>query len=136
MNDYTFGTTVDAPFDEVVESTIEALSAEGFGVLCDLDVRRKFLEALDEEFRRYRVLGACNPPLAHDALAEERALGALLPCNVIVYEADSGAVRVRAVDPEELLSVVENHALDPIAAEVRDRLERAVDSVAAAAADG
>ena len=84
---------------------------------------------LDEPYRNYRILGACNPGLAHEGLEAERSLGALLPCNVVVYEADDGTVVVEAVDPEELIGITGNPALDEIAAEVRDRLERALESL-------
>ncbi|MFC7097130.1 DUF302 domain-containing protein [Halobaculum marinum] len=127
---YTLKRSVDGEFDAVVDETIEALGAEGFGVLCDIDIRATFAEKLDEEFRNYRILGACNPPLAHDALAEEIELGALLPCNVVVYERDDGGVTVSAVDPERLIGVTDNPALDDVAAEVRERFERVLDSLA------
>jgi len=129
---YTIDRTVDGEFDEVVTGVEEALAAEGFGVLCDIDVEATLAEKLGEEFRSYRILGACNPPLAHEALSAEPTLGALLPCNVIVYETDGG-VGVSAVDPGELLSLVDEPALDPIAEEVRERMERALDSVVTAA---
>jgi uncharacterized protein (DUF302 family) len=127
---YTIDRTVTGEFDDVVEATVEALGEEGFGVLCDIDVRATLREKLDEEFRNYRILGACNPPLAHEAMETELQLGALLPCNVVVYERDDGAVGVSAVDPGELLSVVDNPDLDPVADEVEARFERALDAVA------
>jgi uncharacterized protein (DUF302 family) len=121
---YTIQTTLDEPFDAVVDTTTAALKDEGFGVLCDIDVQQTFAEKLDAEFRRYRILGACNPPLAHEALEEEIGLGALLPCNVIVYEADDGSVTVSAVDPRRLVGMADNPALDSVASEVRERFER------------
>lgn len=131
LNDdtYTIETTVEGEFEEIVARTTEALSEQGFGVLCDIDLQNKFRNELDEEFSRYRILGACNPPLAYEALTEEIELGALLPCNVIVYELDDGSVKVRAVDPQELLSVTANSELHPIADEVRQRLDTVVDEV-------
>ncbi|MFB6138754.1 MAG: DUF302 domain-containing protein [Halobacteriaceae archaeon] len=123
MAEYTTRVTVDAPFDDVVAATEDALAAEGFGVLCDVDVRATLKQKLDAEFRDYRILGACNPPLAHEAMGEELELGALLPCNVVVYATDDGDVAVSAVRPTELLSLVENEDLDPIAAEVEARLD-------------
>ena len=128
---YTIDQTVDAPFDEAVDRTVEALGEEGFGILSDIDVEATLREKLDVDFRRYRILGACNPPLAHQALEEELRLGALLPCNVIVYEADDGRVGVSAIDPAVMLSVVDNSTLDPVAEEVGARLERALGAVAA-----
>jgi uncharacterized protein (DUF302 family) len=122
--------TVDAEFDRAVETTMDALGDEGFGVLCDIDVRATFEEKLDREFRQYRILGACNPALAHEGLTEEPGLGTLLPCNVVVYETDDGEVVVSAVDPRELVGVAGNPALDSIATEVHDRFERVLTVVA------
>ncbi|MFC7164815.1 DUF302 domain-containing protein [Halospeciosus flavus] len=121
---YTLDKRVDGEFDNVVERTTNALSEEGFGVLCDIDVQQTLKKKLDEDFRQYRILGACNPPLAQQALEEELQLGALLPCNVVVYETDEGEIGVSAVDPEVMLSVVDNPELDSVAAEVRERFER------------
>lgn len=121
---YTIDRTTEDDFDEVVERVTDGLADEGFGILCDIDVQATLREKLDEEFRRYRILGACNPPLAHEALSEELRLGALLPCNVIVYETDSGSIGVSAIDPSVMLSVVDNPDLDPMADEVGERLER------------
>jgi len=126
---YTLDKRVDGEFDAVVERTTNALSEEGFGVLCDIDVQQTLKKKLDEEFRQYRILGACNPPLAHQALEEELQLGALLPCNVVVYETDDGEIGVSAVDPEVMLSVVDNPDLDSIAADVRERFERVLDEL-------
>ena len=131
---YTIDREFDRPFDDVVADVETALAEEGFGILCDIDVKATLKEKLDEEFRQYRILGACNPPLAHQALSEEVRLGALLPCNVVVYETDEGAVGVSAVDPGRMLSVVDNPDLDPVADEVRERFERVLGAVEAAAA--
>lgn len=129
---YTIDRTVEEPFDTVIEETEAALSAEGFGVLSDIDMGGTLTEKVGEDFRQYRVLGACNPPLAYDALNLEIELGALLPCNVAVYEGEDGSVEVRAVDPVAMLDLAENPDLDEIAEEVRERLVRALDTVAAA----
>ncbi|MDS0282679.1 DUF302 domain-containing protein [Haloarcula onubensis] len=126
---YTMDTSVAGDFDQVVERTIDALDAEGFGVLCDIDVRSTFEEKLGEEFRQYRILGACTPALAHEGLTAERGLGALLPCNVVVYETDDGDVRVSAVDPQQLVGIADNDALDSIGADVHDRFERVLATV-------
>ncbi|WP_436929699.1 DUF302 domain-containing protein [Halosimplex halobium] len=127
MSEFTIRYTVDGEFDDVVDATVDALGEEGFGVLCDIDVQATLKEKLDADFRQYRILGACNPPLAHEALREELELGALLPCNVVVYERDDGSVGVSAVDPGVMLSVVDNPQLDPVADEVADRLSAAVE---------
>jgi uncharacterized protein (DUF302 family) len=126
---YTLDKRVDGEFDDVIEQTTNALSEEGFGILCDIDVQQTLKKKLNAEFRRYRILGACNPPLAHQALEEELQLGALLPCNVVVYETDDGEIGVSAVDPEVLLSVVDNPELDAVAADVRERFERVLDGL-------
>ncbi len=127
--EYTLQQQVDGEFDDVVDRTVEALGDEGFGVLCDIDVQATFAEKLDEEFRQYRILGACNPGLAFEGLGEEIELGALLPCNVVVYEDEDGTVAVRAVDPERLLDVTGNDDLEEIGTEVHERFERVLDSL-------
>ncbi|WP_135305168.1 DUF302 domain-containing protein [Haloarcula amylovorans] len=127
---YTIQEPVSGDFDQVVETTIDALKDEGFGVLCDIDVQATLKEKLGEEFRQYRILGACNPGLAHEGLNEEIELGALLPCNVIVYETDDSEVMVSAVDPQQLVGLADNEALDSIATEVHERFERVLTSVA------
>ncbi|MFC6838093.1 DUF302 domain-containing protein [Halomarina ordinaria] len=126
---YTTRTDVNESFDDAVERTVDALEDEGFGVLCDIDVRATFAEKLDEEFRQYRILGACNPGLAFEGLQAEPDLGALLPCNVVVYEADDRQVTVSAVDPSALIGITDNPDLDPIAADVSTRFERVLESL-------
>lgn len=122
---YAISTTVDLPYDVAVERTREALGAEGFGVLTEIDVRATLKQKLDVDFRPYIILGACNPPLAHKALTAERDIGLLLPCNVIVYAADEpGRSVVAAMDPVEALALSGNNDIRPLAAEVRSRLER------------
>ena len=128
---YTLDVTVDAEFDDAVAQTESALADEGFGVLCDIDMQAAFAEKLDTEFRQYRILGACAPPLAKQALDVEIRLGALLPCNVVVYETDDGDIGVSAVDPGEMLSVADNPELNPIVDEVHERFERVLDELAA-----
>jgi uncharacterized protein (DUF302 family) len=123
---------VDGDFETVVERVTAELVKEGFGILCDIDVQATFAEKLDlDDYPRYRILGACNPRLAKDGLDAELDLGALLPCNVVVYE-DDGEVVVSAVEPATLLSVVDNPALEPIAAEVRTRFSDVLTRVAEA----
>lgn len=127
--EYTIQTTVDGEFDEVIDATNAALGDEGFGVLSDIDVQATLKNKLDQEFRQYRILGACNPPLAYEGLTEEIELGALLPCNVIVYERDDGNIVVSAVDPEQLVGIADNEALDSVAAEVTERFDRVLAAV-------
>ena len=126
---YTTQKQVDGQFNDVVEQTTSALENEGFGVLCDIDVQATFAEKLDEEFRQYRILGACNPQLAYQGLEEEPELGALLPCNVIVYEKDDEQVVVSAIDPDQLIGVTDNSDLSSIARDVSGRFERVLDSL-------
>lgn len=127
---YVISRSVRGSFESVVERVEDELAEEGFGVLCDIDVSATLEKKLGvEDFRDYRILGACNPPLAHEAMSEEVDLGALLPCNVIVYEDEDGVV-VSAIDPEVMLSVVENDDLDAIASEVHERFDRVLDAVA------
>ena len=129
-----YGTRVhlDVPYEVAVEQTTAALKAEGFGVLTTIDVRATLKQKLDVDFRRYVILGACNPPLAHRALTTELELGLLLPCNVIVYEDDSGAGSVvAAVDPHVMLATGVNPDLLPVADEVAARLGRVLAALAA-----
>jgi len=109
------------PFEEAVERVRQELQAEGFGVLCEIDVQATLKAKLGVDREPYMILGACNPPLAHEALEEEPELGALLPCNVIVYRRD-GETHISAVDAERMLSIVGNERLALIAADVRRRL--------------
>lgn len=130
---YGMTTTIDLPFERAVERVREALGAEGFGVLTEIDVKATLRKKLDVDFRPYIILGACNPPMAYRALTAERNIGVLLPCNVAVYAADEeGKSIVAAVDPEVSLGRVGNDALEPLAAEVKARLRRVLDSVAGA----
>ena len=125
---YGFSKTVDVPYEEAVEKTRAALKEEGFGVLCEIDIKEKLKEKLSVDFRRYVILGACNPALAYKTLQQEINIGLLLPCNVIVYEADeAGKSVVAAVDAKAMLSVVGNNAtLDQVASEVNERLQRVI----------
>lgn len=128
---YGFSKRVDLPFDEAVEKTREALKTEGFGVLTEIDIKAKLKEKLGVEFRRYVILGACNPSLAYKTLQEELEIGLLLPCNVIVYEADEeNKSVVAAVDAKAMLSVVgDSPALDSVSSEVNERLRRVVEQL-------
>ena len=128
---YTLSATTALSFPDAVERAREELKVEGFGVLCEIDVQATLRAKLGEEIEPYTILGACNPPLAHRGLQAEPELGALLPCNVVVYERD-GDTHVAAIDAQRMLSVVENDHLGPVAVEVRDRLANVVERVAAA----
>lgn len=126
---YTFHKELQLPYDEAVESVTAALKEEGFGVLTEIDVRQTLKTKLDVDFPRYVILGACNPPLAHKALLAEHEIGALLPCNVVVYEDEAGGSVVSAIDPGMMLGVVQNAELQPIADEVTERLQRVLNSL-------
>jgi uncharacterized protein (DUF302 family) len=126
--DYYIARTVTAGFDETLTRTVAALKKEGFGVLTEIDVAATLKEKLRVDFRKYRILGACNPPLAHKALTAEDKIGVMLPCNVIVQELGSGQTEIAAIDPRAAMERVGNPALGAIAAEVADRLRRVVES--------
>ena len=123
---YTLSTATELGFAEALERVRTELKEEGFGVLCEIDVRATLREKLGVEREPYVILGACNPSLAHQALAAEDELGALLPCNVVVYERE-GRTHISAIDAERMLSLVGNDELQPIAAQVRARLAAVVE---------
>jgi len=124
---YGFSKTVDLPYVEAVERARGALKSEGFGVLCEIDLKEKLKEKLGIDFRNYVILGACNPPLAYQTLQQEIDIGLLLPCNVVVYEADqAGKSVVAAINAKTMLSVVGNTALEEVATQVNEKLERVI----------
>jgi len=126
---YGLFVTTDKPYDEALAATKEALKDEGFGVLTEIDVKDTMKQRLGADFRRYDIIGACNPPLAHQALTHELDIGLLLPCNVIVYEGESGGCTVAALDPEQMMGITGNADLKPVAAQARERLWRALSAV-------
>ncbi|UCG85275.1 MAG: DUF302 domain-containing protein [Gemmatimonadota bacterium] len=129
---YGLSVTAPLPYDQAVAAARDELAKEGFGVLTEIDVKATLKKKLDVEFRPYVILGACNPPIAHQALSAETDLGLLLPCNVVVYASDeAGKSVVAAIDPVEQLKLAGNPAIEPFAKEVRSRLERVLDAVAA-----
>ncbi|HQR35343.1 MAG TPA: DUF302 domain-containing protein [Blastocatellia bacterium] len=122
---YGFSRKLDLSFAEAIERVKETLKVEGFGVLSEINITEKFKEKLGVEFRNYVILGACNPPIAYQALQEELGLGLLLPCNVIVYE-DAGKCVVAAIDAAKMMSVVGNPKLESAATLVNEKLQRAI----------
>ena len=129
---YYFSARLSAPFDAAVATVTAALKAEGFGVLTDIDVQATLKQKLGVDFRKYRILGACNPPFAHKALSLEDKVGLMLPCNVVVQELAAGSVDVAAIDPVASMAAIENAALHAVAIEVREKLARVVRNLAGA----
>ena len=126
---YALETTTTRSFEDTIARVTELLAAQGFGVLTEIDVQATLKKKLDVDFRRYRILGACNPPFAHRALQHSLDVGMLMPCNVIVYETDAGKTVVSAVDPMQTMAAQGEPALRPLADEVRQKLQRVIDSL-------
>lgn len=124
---YYFSKILKVPFDQAVEQVTAALKQEGFGILTDIDVQATLKKKLDVDFRKYRILGACNPPFAYQALQKEDKVGTMLPCNVIVQENPDGAVEVAAIDPIASMQAVNNPDLGKVAGEVQAKLKSAID---------
>lgn len=126
---YSVSTKVSGNLDDTLEKVTEALKSEGFGILSDIDVAKTLKTKLGVDQLPYRILGACNPELAHQAVTAEPDIGALLPCNVVVREDADGSVRVLFMDPMTVLSLVDNSAVSELASEVRQRLDRVLESI-------
>jgi uncharacterized protein (DUF302 family) len=129
MSSYAFGKTVAMDFAATVERVIQALAKEGFGVLTDIDVAATMKKKLGEDMRPFRILGACNPQLAHRAISAEPQIGTLLPCNVVVREDATGKVHVEFMDPNAVLQLVNRPEVTAVAGEVRQKLQRVCDAV-------
>ena len=126
---YGFGKTVDMPFDGAVSHVTQALQNEGFGILTEIDVAATMKKKLDKDMPPYRILGACNPQLAHQAIEAEPSIGLLLPCNVVVRQDAAGIVRVEFMDPNAVLELVGKPEVTQLAQEVRQRLERVMAAI-------
>ncbi len=126
---YHFTKCVEMSFEEALVRVVEVLKMEGFGILTEIDVRAKMREKLGVEFRNYRILGACNPPMAYQALLHEDKIGTMLPCNVIVQETADGRIEVSAVDPVASMMAIRNEALGGIAVQVQAKLKRVIDTL-------
>ncbi|MEL7832829.1 DUF302 domain-containing protein [Fodinibius sp. Rm-B-1B1-1] len=127
--EYFTSQKVDLSYDQAIEKVTGLLKEEGFGVLTEIDVKDTLKEKLDVDFKKYKILGACNPNFAHKALQAEDKIGVMLPCNVIVEENEDGTVEVSAVNPVASMQAVSNDRLQPIADEVRTRLEKVISNL-------
>ena len=127
--DYYFSKTLTASFDEAVRHTTDALKSEGFGIISEINIHEKLNEKLGINFRKYRILGACNPAYAYKALQAEEKIGTMLPCNVIVIDKENGQAEVSAVNPIASMMAIHNPALEPIALEITEKLRRVIDSL-------
>lgn len=124
--EYYFNTVLKEDFDDVVEKVTNELKNEGFGVLTEINVNETLKKKLDIDFRRYQILGACNPPYAHKALEAEDKIGTMLPCNVIVQQKNETTVEVAAINPLASMQAVENEKLNDVANEITERLKNVV----------
>jgi uncharacterized protein (DUF302 family) len=125
---YYFSKTVTDDFDTAIYNVTEELKKEGFGILTEIDVKETLKKKLDVDFRKYKILGACNPQFAHQALLTEDTIGTMLPCNVIVQERENGKVEVSAVDPVASMMAIKNEKLGEVANEVREKLKRVINN--------
>lgn len=127
--DYYFSKTLGVSFDEAVRVTTEALKAEGFGVISEINMHEKLKDRLGVDFKKYKILGACNPPLAYKALQAEEKIGTMLPCNVLVIEQGQNEIEIAAVNPVASMQAITNPALGEAALEVTDKLRRVIDKL-------
>ena len=130
MKKYAFSTVLETSYEEAIPKVKDALKEEGFGVLTEIDVKATLKEKLNVDFRRYVILGACNPPYAYKTLQTDLDVGLLLPCNVIVYETEDGKTHVSALNPASGLEIIQSDQLRTIAGEVSEKLKRAIERVA------
>jgi uncharacterized protein (DUF302 family) len=129
MDKIAFKTRLDVPYVAAVEKVTAALKAEGFGVLTEIDVKATMKEKLDADFRKYVILGACNPPIAHKALSAELGVGLFMPCNVVIYEDAEGGSVIDIMNPGAMVRMVPNPALEPVAAEAEVQIRRVVEAL-------
>ena len=126
--DYRFSKSIDLPFEQTIDKVTDELKKEGFGVLTSIDVKETLKKKINVDFKKYTILGACNPPIAHKALLEEEELGLLLPCNIIVYEKGDKTV-ISVFDPMVMTRVIDNEKIAPVAEQVKEKLGRVLESV-------
>ena len=125
---YYFNKIVEMTFEETIDKVTEELKEEGFGVLTEIDVKAALKKKIDVDFRKYRILGACNPSYAYKALLAEDKIGTMLPCNIIVQEKEDGRVEVAAIDPIASMQAVENESLGGIALEIQSKLKKVIEN--------
>lgn len=126
---YYFTKIVNYDFATAIEKVTEELKKEGFGILTEIDVKETFKKKLNIDFKKYRILGACNPVFAHEAIQKEDKIGVMLPCNIIVQEHESGTVEVTAVDPAATMMAIKNDALSSTASQVREKLNKVIENL-------
>lgn len=126
---YTISKTLKGDFKEVINKVTEELKKEGFGIISEVDMKEKFREKLDIDFRNYTILGACNPKLAHEAIGKESRIGVMLPCNILVQDQEEGTVDVSAVNPLTSIGSVKNAELESIAEQVNGKLKKVMDNL-------
>ena len=127
--DYYFTKTIATSFDEAIQRTTDALKTEGFGIISEINMHDKFKEKLGIDFKKYRILGACNPAYAYKAVQLEEKVGTMLPCNVIVIDKENGTTEVSAVNPIASMMAIRNPSLETIASEVTEKLKRVIDAL-------
>jgi len=125
--EYYFNTILQANFNESVAKTIEALKTEGFGIISEIDMQAKLKEKLGVNFKKYTILGACNPAIAYKALQAEEKVGTMLPCNIVVIDRENGSTEVAAVNPLASMMAIQNPVLEPLAKEVTEKLKRVIE---------
>lgn len=126
---YYFNKTINGTFEEVIDRVTQELKEEGFGILTEIDIKETLKKKLDVDFKKYRILGACNPPYAHRALLAEDKIGTMLPCNVIVQEIEAGIIEVAAVNPMASMQAVENEKLNDVASEITAMLKNVIEKI-------
>jgi uncharacterized protein (DUF302 family) len=126
---YFINKIVETDFNTTIEKVIKHLESEGFGVLSEIDVQETLKKKLDVDFRKYKILGACNPPNAYKAISSEPYIGLMLPCNIVIQETDEGKTDVSAVNPQASMQAVQNQELISIAGEIKNKLERVIKSL-------
>jgi len=126
---YYFSKTVDEDFETAIENVTEELKKEGFGILTQIDIKETLKKKLNVDFKKYQILGACNPQFAYEALQAEDKIGTMLPCNVIVQERENGKVEISAVDPVASMMAVKNDSLGDVATQVREKLKRVINNL-------